>query len=692
MAAIGTDAYEAVREDANRRSVERSAKGRDISTGWPGWGDTARRGACRLDLRLFFLTYFPAAFCLPFCPDHMRVIDKLQAAVLVGGLFAQAMPRGFGKTTLNERAMLWALLYRHRRYGCVIGATERDSRSTLRDIRMELLHNELLAADFPDVCYPFRATNGQTRLCGGQLWGEEQTLLTMAQDELIFASIPPADETGVAGSVLSVRAITGSIRGQHSKLRDGTIIRPDFVLLDDPQTRESAKSLLASDDREKIILGDVLGLGGTTTNVTAAMTCTVIYKGDIADRFLDRAKHPEWQGERTKMVYAFPTAEVLWDEYRAHYTMGLRDGSGTDAANAFYRENREAMDDGAVVAWPESYPPGCESAIQFAMNLRALDLAAFLAERQNEPMEESTDETILTPEIVLGKANGLGRGVVPMNGQHLTAFIDLHDRLLYWMVAAWTPEFTGQVVDYGTYPKQNLTYFSQATAGMSMSAMSPGSTDDAYILMGLTALSESVLSRGFVREDGVSLNVGRLLVDAHWSQKTDLVKTFCRRHPQGGRVVLPSFGVGLGARSQPWDAFAPKPGTQTGLRWRIMPEPNGNRHITIDVNWWKSFVCGRVALPLGTQGGIELFKDKPGRHVLLADHLCSEKPVRVQAKGREVTEWEWTPSRGDNHWFDCLVGCAVGASMLGAQPPGIEGKRKKVRRTLAEMKAAVSGR
>lgn len=29
----------------------------------------------------------------------------------------------------------------------------------------------------------------------------------------------------------------------------------------------------------------------------------------------DRDKHPEWKGERTKMVCAFPTHEKLWHQY-----------------------------------------------------------------------------------------------------------------------------------------------------------------------------------------------------------------------------------------------------------------------------------------------------------------------------------------------------------------------------------------
>jgi hypothetical protein len=71
--------------------------GGNISGGHPGPGETDRRESCRLDLARFCQTYFPAAFSLPFCADHLRAIAVLQRAVLEGGLFAMAIPRGFGK-------------------------------------------------------------------------------------------------------------------------------------------------------------------------------------------------------------------------------------------------------------------------------------------------------------------------------------------------------------------------------------------------------------------------------------------------------------------------------------------------------------------------------------------------------------------------------------------------------------------
>ncbi len=140
----------------NTTNLLRSRLGRDIAEEYPLPGNLERRAACERDFRRFCETYFPAAFSLPWSDDHLRVISRIQSAVLDGGLFALAMPRGSGKTTLCERAALWALLYGHRRFVVLVGATEAAAEVMLEHLKVELAFNDLLATDFRQVCYPIR--------------------------------------------------------------------------------------------------------------------------------------------------------------------------------------------------------------------------------------------------------------------------------------------------------------------------------------------------------------------------------------------------------------------------------------------------------------------------------------------------------------------------------------------------------
>jgi hypothetical protein len=89
--------------EARRRQAERNraaTKAAQDIYPVPEVEDYERRNACGESFRLFCRTYFPRAFWRAWSDDHLRVIAKIEKAVLEGGLFAFAMPRGSGKTSL----------------------------------------------------------------------------------------------------------------------------------------------------------------------------------------------------------------------------------------------------------------------------------------------------------------------------------------------------------------------------------------------------------------------------------------------------------------------------------------------------------------------------------------------------------------------------------------------------------------
>ena len=148
-------------------------------------------------------------------------------------------------------------------------------------------------------------------------------------------------EVAASGAIIKVAGITGRIRGMKYKRSDGHTVRPSLVVLDDPQTDESARSLSQCATREGILAGAILGLAGPGKKISGIMPCTVIRPGDMADNILDRDKHPEWNGERTKMVYSFPDDEKLWQRYAELRAESLREHGDIRLATAFYSENRD---------------------------------------------------------------------------------------------------------------------------------------------------------------------------------------------------------------------------------------------------------------------------------------------------------------------------------------------------------------
>jgi hypothetical protein len=678
--------YAAHREAARERARLESESGRDIGD-LPPVEDPARRATAERSFRSFCDAYFPEVFHLPWSADHLKVIAKIEQAVLHGGLFALAMPRGAGKTTLAECACLWAMLYGHRDFVCLIGSDEQHASDMLESLKTELETNDRLLADFPEAVFPIRALEGISHRANGQLYRGNRTHIGWTAKDIV---LPTISGSKASGAVIKVAGITGRIRGMKFKRSDGRAARPSLVVLDDPQTDESARSPSQCQHRESILVGAVLGLAGPGKKIAGIMPCTVIRTGDMADRILDQDTHPEWNGERTKMVYAFPTATKPWEEYAKLRADGMRAGRELADATAFYVAHRAEMDAGARVAWEARYNHDEFSAIQHAMNLRLQDEVAFWAEYQNEPLPEVTEESeALTVDAIMVKGNGHDRGVVPLDASHLTAFIDVQQKAMFWVVCGWSDEFTGYVLDYGTWPDQRRAYFTLRDLRITLAAATKGAGLEGQVYAGLEAATGQLLGRRFRRDDGAELNIERLLIDANWGQSTDVVYQFCRQSPHAA-VLLPSHGRFVGASSIPFSEYRRKRGDRVGLHWRI-PGVVGRhtvRHLLYDTNHWKSFIHARLAVPMGDPGCLSLFGHDPERHRLIAEHLTAEYRVRTEGRGRVVDEWRLRPEGFDNHWFDGVVGCAVGASMLGVVLAGtsdMPAKRPRARLRLSDL-------
>ena len=672
------DPYEKLKVRARARNVALAIAGRDIGE-LPEVVNVERKKKAASDFRLFCDSYFPLTFHLPWSPDHLKVIARIEQAVQRGGLFSMAMPRGSGKTTICECACIWAVLNGHCEFVCLIGSDEGHSMDMLDSIKMELDGNELLLEDYPEVVYPIQCLDGIANRCNGQLYKGGRTHIGWTAREIVLPTMPGSV---ASGAIIKVAGITGRIRGMKYKRSDGYTVRPSLVVIDDPQTDESSRSLSQCATRESILAGAILGLAGPGKKIAGIMPCTVIRPGDMADNILDRDKHPEWNGERTKMVYTFPSDEKLWQRYRELRAESLREKGDIGLATEFYIANREAMDADAVIAWPERFNHDEASAIQHAMNLRLQDEAAFFAEYQNEPLPQETGtENELTVEEIAAKFNRMQRRELPIATNHLTMFVDVQANLLFYLIAAWEDDFTGYVVDYGSYPDQKRSYFTLRDARYTLPMVAKQSGLEGSIYAGLEKLTLEFLNREWKRDDGAMLRIERCLVDANWGSSTDVVYQFCRQAQHAG-VILPSHGRFVGASSQPFSEYKRKPGDRVGHNWR-MPNVNGKRavrHVVYDTNYWKSFTHARLAVPMGDRGCLSLFGENADQNRLIAEHLTSEYRVKTEGRGRTVDEWKMRPERADNHWFDCLVGCAVAASIQGAVLEGTGGDSGQVKR------------
>lgn len=691
---LGGDPYEHHRDAAAKRATQLSVEGREIGP-LPAVQDPDRRALCADDLELFEITYFPHRFYLAFCDAHREANRQLQGCTRDGGQFLCGMPRGFGKDTLTDCAALHALLYGKRRYLVLLLATDGFARKALKRIKTELETNELLLADFPEVCYPIRSLERINQRAAGQTLDGRPTRMEFTVDSLV---LPHIAGSASSGSAVYAAGLTGAIRGLNILGPDGEPIRPDMVILNDVQTRESAKSPTQTADREAIVSDDVLRLAGPTTTIAAVMLGTVIYRNDLTDRFLDKDRHPEWRSLRTKLLLAFPERMDLWDDYAEVRRAGLRMGDDGEAGNQFYAARREEMDRGVRAAWPEWKKAGEMTAAQSAMNFYYDNPRGFWAEGQNEPqaaaLAEGTKE--LRAEALVSRLSGLDRYMVPRECSRLTAFIDPGLTVLWYSLVAWTERGGGSVIDYGCWPRQSRTWFEARDARPSLKEWFPGHTDPQIVFAGLRELMPEVL-RPYPTESGGQIIPDRVLVDCGWLP--DAVFQFLRQH---GGPIYPSKGIGRTLTSRGVSEWTRRPGEQTGYHWRLtVPESGRIRMVQFDPDAWKSRIHELLTTPLGGVRSLTLFgksgsdeerRRSASRHEMIANHLAAEYSTPATIRGNTFDKWEIRPERPDNHLLDTVVGAAVAAGVAGVQwsatPTGEPAAKPKQGRTLAELQAA----
>jgi hypothetical protein len=682
------------RENAGRRSRESYARLAEIGP-LPAVVNPERKDACRTDLERFLVEYFPNSTGLkPFSEDHRRMIARLQRCILFGGMMIQAVYRGFAKTTVGERACIWAGVYGHRKFIVLVGADKEAASANLESIKLELSGNDRLYEDFPESCHPIRALEGRSQRAATQTLDGETTQIGWTADGVVLPAVKGADSYGVCIRPQSLMAFS---RGMKHSLPDGTQVRPDFIFGDDLQTDESAANPSQVQKRLNKLNRSVLMSAGHGGSLAVYVAATIIEKDDAVDQLMDPERSPDWHGERVPMVKQWSERhEDFWlGEYadvRRNWDRSIPDDKQRARRDAMllYESRREEADAGAVVSWEHCYKVAETeyeiSAIQHAYNI-LIDRGqeVFEAECQNQPPDRmKIGADAVEPDDVLAKAVGPKQGVVPAWANRLTAFIDVQGNMLWYVVAAWADDFTGAVVDYGAWPEQSRSYFTKSDIKRTISDLMPGAGPEAQLRSALDGLTGRIMGSTWRREDSAEMSVELCLVDEGF--QTPVIYEFCRRSTHASRI-MPAKGMAIGASNKPFEEYQKRSGETLGTHWRrVKVGGDSIRHIIHNPNHWKSFIWNRIRVPVGDPGSLILHAGTSTQHRMLADHIASsEYPDRKtsEAHGRTVEEWRQIPNR-DNDLFDCLCGAAIAASVLGCDlTTGKASDRRKPRKRRA---------
>lgn len=256
---------------------------------------------------------------------------------------AIAAPRGEAKSTLvSQLFTLYCLVTQKKRYALIVMDSIDQAYPMLEAIKVELEFNQRLRIDFPEMA-------GQ-----GRVW-QAATIITKANQKV-----------QVAGSGKKLRG-----------LRHGAY-RPDLVVLDDIENDEQVRSPEQRDKLHDWLKKTVLPLGAAGDKLDVVYIGTILHYDSVLNRTLSSKA---WKTAKFKALIRQPDDMSLWDKWEDLYL-----NEGEAVADAFYSQNKSAMDKGAVVSW-------AARPILTLMKIRARDgHATFDSEYQNDPL--SSDDAM----------------------------------------------------------------------------------------------------------------------------------------------------------------------------------------------------------------------------------------------------------------------------------------------------------
>lgn len=592
--------------------------------------------------------YFENIYSNPFTNDQKTIIKTLRSGIESFGWLAIAAERGGGKSTIARGVATWGINYGFIKFVVLFNANKNNANDSIENIKSMYENSCLLAEDFPEICYPVNCLEGAPQRAKMQISNGERTHIEWSRDLIIMPDIVGSPS---AKSIIVTRGIDGAVRGLNKRN-----VRPDFVILDDVETRESAYSETETERRKATIEQDVVGLAGPGKKISAVMLGTIIKKDCIIDEFTDQKRKPAWHGVRQKLLIQKPTREDLWDKYIELRRVGQIEGDklGKDA-HKFYRKNRKDMDAGAKISNRHRYNKEFElSTLESCYILIAdMEWASFACEYQNEPpdnMESGSSNIDLT--IVCKKLNHLPKGVIPDWCDKLTCGIDVGGRLLHWSIVAWKQGLEGYVIDYGTEPV-NSPYVGALTSDENKQSVETAI---------LTALNEFWV---WERETGWAMassektkHIDLGLVDSGWMP--DPVCLFCK---QTRGKFRPTKGFGSGPKQSKFRQPTSKGNKKIGNHWHASRLPKYGWLFNLDSDYFKNFVHSGFMTPDNLPGSISLFGDEPVRHRVFAQQIVAEKWIREFQPGKGWREGFRMDYR-QNHWLDTMASNIAAANML----------------------------
>lgn len=631
--------------DAGRKRTKRSESARITI---PECRNPKRRELCIADPERFMLTYFPERYRLAFGKDHKFIIQSVVDVAARGGKQAIAAPRGRGKSEVVKGLLAYLVAAELSRFIVAMAATTPLANRLFQDFKRKVANNQLLLEDFPEICWPVRCLEGAPQRAARQHIDGELTRIVWTGD---YISLPHVPGSPFGGVKMAYSGLDAAFRGMNI---DGD--RPDLIVVDDPETKESAKSEMQIEDRETMLDQDIAGLVGQDSTMGVVITSTVQNCYCLSAKLTDPAIKPAYNGRRFGLIETWPARMDLWEEYialrRANQQAGDKFGLG---AVSHYLANREEMDSGVSMI-SDHVNQVCDqdgnetihSAIQQAFNQIAdTSLSAFKTEYQNDPDPEEQPETVgLTAGKVASRISGFLQGELPPDSAHVTSGCDIGKYYSHWVKIAWHGNAVGCIVDYGVIETPSMSKDTDAKAVM------------AALLPALMDWRTDMIADG---------KLDFCLVDS--GDYTDAVYEFVR-----------SVGGTPFAVSKGWDGGRFSLGKDSNSR-RLFTEAYAQHQpaerlwlYNVNTEYWKQWVHERFATKTfddnqqWNDGTLSLYAapEDLKRHISISHHVVSEERRDKFEPGKGLIR-KWVVKNRNNHYLDAIALACAAAGCLGVR-------------------------
>lgn len=271
-------------------------------------------------------------------PEFHREICALMddvSNVHTNDKIAEAAPRSHAKSTYLSKAFpIREISYRKRKYQIIISETPAVSSANLDWIALQLKGNAKLRADFGPLLSPKQQEN-------------------VKDNSSEFIAWEPRED----GTKKLLTKVEAASTGQALRGRNWNGVRPDLIICDD---LEDIKSNAATPELRKKLKDwfaqTVVPLGDPRGKKTAFvyMGTTVHHEALLVDVLYNRS---DFKSRVYRAVIEWPERLDLWEACRLVYKDPDRPKEDrVKDARELYELNREEMDRGSVVLWPEAQP------------------------------------------------------------------------------------------------------------------------------------------------------------------------------------------------------------------------------------------------------------------------------------------------------------------------------------------------